>query len=251
MRIIISAVMIAMLLPTCAQAKILTFATDPFPPFYYEENETTKGIQYELAKIVFSKMQTRFKIKFVPWKRALLMAESGKVDGIFGLRKTKEREHWLIFPKEQLMDVNTVIFKRTHDPFEFKGIPSLAGKKIGIIKGYTYGKEFDKSTLFNKEEVANLRQNFLKLLAGRVDLVAGYGAVGNHVLKKMNMQGQITKCPGSIHVSSLYISFTRKPGHGKISQKFSRVLNDLKKSNECDQIMRKLGILPEFISPCQ
>ncbi|NDV26405.1 ABC transporter substrate-binding protein [Desulfovibrio sp. JC010] len=252
MKRLITGFMIALLLiPACAFARTLTFATDPFPPFYYEEDGTPKGIQYELAKIVFSKMQTRFKIVFVPWKRALLMAESGKVDGVFGLRKTKERLRWMIYPDEPLMEVNTVIFKRVDSPFEYTGISALKGKKIGIIKGYTYGKEFDESTLFKKEEVADLRHNFLKMLAGRIDMVAAYRAVGIHVLNQMGLQGQIIPCPGKIHVSPLYIGFSKEPGNGKISREFSRILNEFKKSDECKELMQRLDIPQELISPCQ
>lgn len=252
MKIIITCFLAAMLLATpCAFARTLTFATDPFPPFYYEKDGMPQGMQYELAKIIFSSMHTRFKIKFVPWKRALLMAESGKVDGVFGLRKTPERQRWMIFPDEPLMNVYTVIFKRADDPFEFDGIPSLAGKNIGIIKGYTYGTEFDKSNLFRKEEVANLRQNFLKLKAGRIDLVAGYRTVGIHMLKEMGMLGQIVECPGKIHVSPLYIGFTNNPGNGKISRDFTNHLNKFKNSDDCDKVMRSIGMLPELISPCK
>ncbi|WP_421901475.1 substrate-binding periplasmic protein [Maridesulfovibrio sp.] len=231
-------------------ARQLTFATDPFPPYYYEEDGTAKGLQVELAKVAFGKMHTRFEVQFLPWKRALLMAESGKVDGIFGLRKTKERQRWLIYPDEPLMFITSVIFKRFDDPFVYTGVPSLNGKHIGTIKGYTYGKEFDNSTMFHRDEVKNLRQNFLKLMAGRVDLVAGYLTVGNHILDGMNLEDKIVASPVAIHVTPLYIGFTRKPGSGKISQKFSRLLKEFKESDECEEAMHRIGIKMNMLTPC-
>ncbi len=90
----------------------------------------------------------------------------------------------LIYPEEPLMLITSSIFKRIEDPFVYTGIPSLEGKHIGTTKGYTYGIEFDNSTLFHRDEVKDLRHNFLKLMAGRVDLVAGYLTVGNHIFKK-------------------------------------------------------------------
>ncbi|MFW5498208.1 MULTISPECIES: substrate-binding periplasmic protein [unclassified Maridesulfovibrio] len=232
-------------------ARQLTFATDPFPPYYYKDAGVDKGLQVELAKAVFGKMHTRFDIKFLPWKRALLMAESGKVDGIFGLRKTKERQRWLIYPEEPLMLITTSIFKRIEDPFVYTGIPSLEGKQIGTTKGYTYGIKFDNSTLFHRDEVKDLRHNFLKLMAGRVDLVAGYLTVGNHILKSMNLEDKIVACPIAIHTTPLYIGFTRKPGNGKISQEFSIILKEFKKSKECEEIMKQAGINKEMPSPCK
>ena len=196
-------------------------------------------------------MYTRIKVDFVPWKRALLMAEAKKVDGIFGLRKTKNRQQWLIFPDEPLMNITSTIYKLVDDPFVYKDVPSLKGKIIGVIKGYTYGNKFDNSTSFRKEEVKNIRQNFLKLLAGRIDLVAGYRIVGNHILKAMNLEDKIVACPVAIHVTPLYIGFTRKPGNGKISRKFSRKLKDFKKTDKCDELMRKIGLPIEVESPCE
>ncbi|WP_319779263.1 transporter substrate-binding domain-containing protein [Maridesulfovibrio sp.] len=253
MKKVIVTIMISLLLmPTCAFAKKkLIFATDSFPPFYYPKNGSPAGIQYELAKIVFNRMNTNFKIIFVPWKRALMMAEAGKVDGVFGLRKTKERERWLIYPEEPLMHITAVIFKHADDPFEYKGISSLAGKTIGITKGYTYGKEFDESSLFIKEEVSDLHYNFLKLLAGRIDLVAAYRTVGIHTLNEMHIQDRVTICPEAVYLSPLYIGFSRKPGNGEISLEFSRILTELKKSDECAEIMRRIGVKPELISPCK
>lgn len=107
----------------------LTFVTDSFPPYYYTENGVTKGLQYELAKAVFKKMNIPFEIKFLPWKRALMMAESLQADGIFGLRKTHDRQTWLIYPKEPLMVARTVIFKPAESQFEYTGVDSLKGKK--------------------------------------------------------------------------------------------------------------------------
>ena len=232
-------------------ARQLNFATDPFPPYYYEEDNIPRGLQYELAKIVFDKMHLGFKLTFVPWKRALLMAESGKVDGIFGLRKTEERQRWLIYPEEPLMNVVTVIFKRADDPFEYNGIQSLKGKKVGITKGYTYGSNFDNSTLFEKEQVSSIRHNFLKLLAGRIDLVAGYRAVGIHTVHNMNLQERIAICSNSVYTTALYIGFTKVPGYGKISHKFSQKLNEFKKSIDCNDFIKKMDIPKEMITPCK
>ncbi|WP_415718263.1 substrate-binding periplasmic protein [Maridesulfovibrio sp.] len=252
MKTAITALITAMLLSTtCAVARPLNFATDSFPPFYYEEEGKTQGMQYELAQIIFRKMNTKFKITFAPWKRALLMAKSGKVDGVFGLRKTEERQRWMIFPDEPLMNVYTVLFKRADDPFEFNGISSLQGKNIGIIKGYTYGTEFDKSILFSREEVANLSQNFLKLHAGRVDLVAGYRTVGRYMLKKMNLMDRIVECPGKINVSPLYIGFINNPENVETCRSFSIHLKKLKESADCKKIMRNIGIHPELVFPCK
>lgn len=233
-----------------ATASKLTFVSDQFPPYYYEANSETKGLQYELATHVFKKMRKPFEIQFMPWKRALMVAESFKADGIFGLRKTDQRKRWLIYPDEPLMVVKTVIFSRKDDNFEYTGINSLAGKKVGIIKGYTYGKSFDKSNLFKKEEVSSLNLNFLKLVAGRIDFVAAYKAVGVHTMGQMNLTDKISFSSESVNIVPIFIGFTKKPGNVKIAREFSRHLKEFKHSPECVELINRLKITKDMISPC-
>ncbi|CCO25071.1 substrate-binding periplasmic protein [Maridesulfovibrio hydrothermalis] len=242
-----------LLLFTClpaSAAKRLTFVTDPFPPYYYTENGTTKGLQYELAALVFKKMKIPFEIKFLPWKRALMLAESSQADGVFGLRQTRDRKRWLLYPEEPLMNVRTVIFHRADNPFEYNGINSLKGKTVGITKGYTYGKTFDNSTLFIKEEVASLRLNFLKLIAGRVDVVAGYKAVGVYTLQKMNLADKIVFSHTPVQEIPMYVGFSKFPASEKISKEFSRTLKEIRNSPECLKLMKRLQIPVEITTPC-
>lgn len=250
-KLISTVILCILLIPEFAIAETqINLATDPFPPYYYEEDGTPKGIQFELAKTVFDKMDTEIKIKFMPWKRAMLIAEADKVDGLFGVVKTKERQKWLIYPEEPLMLVTATIFKRVDDPFVYKGVSSLKDKTVGVIKGYSYGEAFDNSKLFKKEEVKSIGQNFRKLLAGRVDLVAGYSVVGKHILKSMDLEDKIVSSQQAIHVTPIYVSFTRKPEHQKISEEYSRILKEYKKTEECRELMRRIGLPDNVNSPC-
>ncbi len=244
------AVMIVSLCSPAFAGKKMSFVTDPFPPYYYIEDDQPRGIQYELAALAFKKMLIPFDVKFLPWKRALITAESGNADGVFGLRKTTERERWLIYPDEPLMTVRTVIFHRKDTKFTYAGTFSLAGKKVGITKGYTYGTQFDQSTSFQKEEVTSLRLNFLKLAAGRLDLVAAYRAVGVHTLKEMNLEDRITFSDTPIHSVPIYVGFTKEPGNNKLAAEFSKALKEIKKSPECSKLIERFGFDKEMISPC-
>lgn len=251
-KIISAVILYILLIPGFSIAETqIHFATDSFPPYYYEEDSTLKGVQYELAKAVFDKMDTQIKITFMPWKRAVLIAEAGKVDGVFGVTKTEERQKWLIYPEEPLMLVTLTIFKRADDPFTYTGVSSLKGKTVGVIKGYSYGEAFDNSTLFKKEEVKNIGQNFRKMLLGRVDLVAGYSVVGKHILKSMALEDRIVSSQQAIHVTPIYVGFTRKPGHLQISEEFARMLKEYKMTEECHKLMRHLDLPDNAKLPCK
>jgi ABC-type amino acid transport substrate-binding protein len=108
-----------------------------------------------------------------PWKRALMLAESGE-SAIWGLSRTPEREHifnfshpvfskniWMIVRNDHIMKINT--------------IADLAGRRISIFRGASYGAEFEKArtnNLFTVEEDTNSWEiRFSKLLAGRCDVM--------------------------------------------------------------------------------
>ncbi|OEU64814.1 MAG: hypothetical protein BA863_09065 [Desulfovibrio sp. S3730MH75] len=217
----------------------LSLVTDPFPPYYYEEDGKAYGLQYELIAATLKKMNKSFTIEFVPWKRALLIAKNKISDAIPGVLKTKDREQWLIYPEEPVITTKVVIFHRKEESFQYKNISSLTGKRIGTVKEYHYGKEFDQSTLFIRDEVCSLEQNFRKLLAGRIDLVISFKPVGLYTLYKLNLSDRVSYSLAPVHQAEMYMAFTKKPGNEHIAAEFSRVLKEIKKTPGYVKSLRK------------
>src|SRR5690606_23142917 len=82
----------------------LHFVTEDFPPFTYATDKLTSdrprqgaGPLSEIVQAVCVRLQQRCSIEVHPWRRALAMAESGAVDGIFTVVQSPEREqHFFI-----------------------------------------------------------------------------------------------------------------------------------------------------------
>ncbi|SDK90339.1 polar amino acid transport system substrate-binding protein [Maridesulfovibrio ferrireducens] len=228
----------------------LLLATDSFPPYYYEKDGKPHGLYCDLVALTFEQMNIAIKLSFVPWKRALFMAKNNISNGIMGILKTEERKKWLIYAEEPISKTQIVIFHRKGENFQYKDLDSLKGKRIGIVKGYSYGDAFTKSNIFSREEVSSLNLNFRKLLAGRIDLVAGFKAVGIHTLNKMNLSDKISFSHTPVHQSSLYLAFGLKPGNKALAIEFSRILRKIKKSPACIEAMKRADLPPDTISPC-
>lgn len=187
----------------------LYFATDYFPPYYYSENGTIKGSAYRLIQLTLAEMKTPFSLKFVPWKRGLLLAVNKKTDGIPGAAWSKDRAQKLYFPDEPLVVTEIVIFYNKKTPFQYAGINSLKGKKVGVIRGYVYGKIFDNSNVCKKEFGESLEQNFRKLNAGRIDLVIAYKNPGLYKLKRVNLEKEISFSPVPINRIPIFLAFSK------------------------------------------
>jgi ABC-type amino acid transport substrate-binding protein len=114
-----------------------------------------------------------FELHPYPWKRALLLAESGE-SAIWGVSRTPEREQIFAF-SHPIFSKNIWMIVRKDRKLEIKSIADLAGKHISVFRGASYGAEFDKAksnNLFTLEEDTNSWEiRFSKLLAGRCDVM--------------------------------------------------------------------------------
>ena len=244
MKKIIAAIMLLSLCipsPLMAQKKLILI-TDPFPPLYYQVDGKNKGIYCKILDLTFKEMRIPYTLSYVPWERALRMAETQHSDGIPGTARTKERERFLIFPNEPLSVIDIVLFHRKDDDFKFDGISSLAGKRIGTIEGYSYGETFDNSNLFSKEKVSSLKLNFLKLKAKRIDLVIAYKNVALYTLQNLNLTDQFSYSSTPVHRAALYLAFTKKYGHEELAKKFSQSLLKVKKRKAVQELFKKEGL---------
>ncbi len=108
-----------------------------------------------------------------PWKRALMLAESGEF-AIWGLSRTPEREHIFAF-SHPVFSKNIWMIVRKDQTMEVRSIADLAGKHISIFRGASYGAEFDKARAANlftvEEDINSWETRFNKLLAGRCDVM--------------------------------------------------------------------------------
>ena len=242
-KIIATIMLLSLCIPSSlmAQSK-LSFFTDPFPPLYYQVDGKNKGLYCKILDLTFKEMRNPYTLSFVPWERALRMAETQHSDGILGTARTKERERFLIFPNEPLSVIDIVLFHRKDDDFKFDGISSLAGKRIGTIEGYSYGETFDRSNLFSKEKVNSLKLNFLKLKAKRIDLVIAYKNVALHTLQNLNLTDQFSYSSTPVHRAALYLTFSQKPGNQQLANKFSQTLKKLKKREAVQELFKKEGL---------
>lgn len=93
----------------------------------------------------------------MPWSRALNDVKEGKIDILPATWFTQERTAYLTYSDNYL--TNQVKFiKKAGDNFEFAGLASLNGKKVGIVRGYGYGDEFMNDPSFFRPESTDLKQ---------------------------------------------------------------------------------------------
>jgi polar amino acid transport system substrate-binding protein len=117
-------------------------------------------------------LQIKFEIRRYPWTRLLVNAKNSE-GIIFGLSKNRERLQ--IYQFSEAIYANYVwLVTRSDSSFSYNSMLDLKGKTVGVIRGTSYGDEFDsqRNVLFQVEEdVGSHGARLKKLINKRMDVM--------------------------------------------------------------------------------
>ena len=224
-------------------AKTIVAAADPWPPFVDPTNPTD-GLSLEIVRAAYKTQDYEVKMVFVPWARAEAGVKDGTYDILPNTWHTDARTKELLYSKPYA--ANAVKFiKRKGDPFEFKGLDSLKGKRVGTVRGYGYGDAFLGSTAFAREEVVDVLTNVKKLVGERIDLTLEDEIVAKSIIGKDNpkMLDQIEFTKEALSSNSLYVtSGLKNPNHKAIIDAFNAGYEAIKSNGTLAAILKKYNI---------
>ncbi|OZG74888.1 amino acid ABC transporter substrate-binding protein [Hahella sp. CCB-MM4] len=238
---IISTLIVSLLFAFSVQAETVTAAQDPWPPFIQEGSDP--GISIALLKAAMAKEGYTVDFKIMPWNRALNEVKNGNVDLLPGAWYTEEREGYLIYSDYYAQ--NSIKFiKKKGDAFEFNGLDSLSGKKVGIVSGYGYGDEFSKAGNFSRPEAGSIEANIKKLLSGRIDLTLEDEIVAKSVIKGAGLDlGAVDFTTSALSVNNLHVAAGRANARGqKIIDAYNRGLAAIKADGTYNKILADYGV---------
>ncbi len=226
-----------------AETKIVNSASDPWPPFV-DPDHPKLGIAIEIVSEAYKTQGYELKHKIIPWVRAEDGVKNGTIDILPNTWKTDKRLKYLKY--STLYAFNEVKFiKRKGDPFEYNGIDSLAGKKVGIMLGYGYGEEFMNATSFKREALSDFMLTIKKLVKKRIDLAIEDQIVGsNKIMKKdPELLKQIEFTKNFLSSNGLHVtSGLKNPRHEELINAFDKGLEELKASGALDKIFQSYGL---------
>ncbi len=184
MKKIISLVMCAVLLFTCAfaltscgakgktlaevkEAGKLVVATSPdFPPFENLEGDKVVGIEVEIMQKVCDKLGVEFVIEKINFDAVLTGVQSGKYDcGMSGISVTPKREKSVLFTDAYCLAAQCIVVKADST---IASKADLEGKTIAVQTGTT-AAEFCQGEGYNLKQYEANQDAKLGLTQGKVD----------------------------------------------------------------------------------
>lgn len=234
----------ALLCATPAQAdcsKLVVTADPAYPPMHWYDGTQLQGASIEIAKRVLGELKIPYEVRYVgPFARVVKLAERGEVDMIATLKKTPEREQFLLYPQLPALSNPVAVFQARERPFPFQGRADLVGKKGGITRGNMFGDDFDQflKTELKIESADNPESNFNKLALGRIDyFITGYYTGMAYLLKRGDEQRFAPMSPYLVDAPN-YLVLTQK---GRCADKLEAIdakLAQLKKAGVIDELIK-------------
>jgi polar amino acid transport system substrate-binding protein len=227
-----------------AQERTLIAAADPYPP-YVDPQVPGEGLAMEVVRAAFKTQGYTVKLEMMPWVRAEKGVSEGRYDILVDVWRTEARAKELMFSTAYATSKIKFI-KRKENPFEFTGLDSLAGKRVGVIRGYGYSDAFNAATNFTREEVPSMEHNLNKLLINRIDLTLEDEITAKGLIQKMGPKvgEQLAFTSNSLASNPLYVAAGLKhPRHKDIIEAFNRGLQAIKADGVFQAIEKRYGVV--------
>ncbi|MCP3924284.1 MAG: amino acid ABC transporter substrate-binding protein [Desulfobacterales bacterium] len=205
---------------------------------YVGEDLKEEGFLAHITREVFKR--TGYKIKFIyrPWKRAIIKAELGDLDGFFPAYFSKERME-KFFISNKIISGPIGFFKLKYRNISFKKIDDLRPYRIGVVIGYVNTEEFDNADYLEKDKVVEDASNFRKLLMKRIDLAIADKFVGYSIINKNpDMKGKINFVEPPLKELGLHICISKRTTNAKKKLKaFNKGLKQIIKDGTFNRIL--------------
>jgi polar amino acid transport system substrate-binding protein len=141
------------------------------PPFVDLEQDELVGENIEICKLLAKSINLTPVFLRCPFARCMTMMENGQADMIIGLRKTAEREKFLIFltPPYRIQHYPLRFYTRADSNIFINKYEDLLPLSIGVMRGATYYDQFDTDVRLKKIELTSRKQLVNMLLKSRID----------------------------------------------------------------------------------
>lgn len=206
----------------------ITFYTEIYPPANYLVNEELKGITVDTLKAVWQHLNiAEPEIQLVPWTRGYQFTLHKSNTALFTMSKTKPREHlfkWVgpIFHSTQ------VLMAKKSSKFTFSNQENAFSYTVAAVRGDVseaslHDINFPKA---NIATVSTLKQAYILMQSGRVDMVIASIHAFDHLMKQNNFDASAYQQVWQVNKVGNYLAFNIETPDEIISR-YQNAFNDI------------------------
>jgi hypothetical protein len=143
--VIMASALLCMAVPVCAQPVITMLVEEDCPYSCKPDSEMGRGgFVQEILITIFERHGYTLNFTMVPWLRALSLFndETPGIDGMIAMKVHPIRKTAAVFPDEEIAWYLHSFYVRSDSPllanWQYEGIESLVGIRVGCVKGWNY-----------------------------------------------------------------------------------------------------------------
>lgn len=218
-----------------------------WPPFTVsKEGETREGLSYALISEIGRRAGFGVKLTLFPQKRLEFELGQGTLDGVTVISRNPEREVFLEYGEPLFQKIGYVYF-RAGGVREWRDFSDFKGMTIGVTRGHNLGEPFAQAVAKDGlvvEEGGSDEQNFMKLIAGRVDVVFANHWTALYLLRQPRFAGLVERAKKPYFSKDYHVAVAKK---SKVGHDLLPAINKAVKSMKTDGTLDAL--LVEHLNP--
>lgn len=237
-------ILILLLPPVTGRSEqAIKLGTVEWPPLM-GSNLPKEGYFSEISRQAFKKAGYEMSITWMPWKRAMNAARTGRViDGVLGAGYTEERAKYFVYTDS--VDIDTyAFFTLKGNNIYYEKLSDLKPLTIGGMRGDIAATSL-KLVGFNIVETATFEQNIKMLLSKRIDCLIASKRVIQSILNtkfKTEREDVVAISPSYKDYSYHIIISKNIHDHEVIVRDFNQGLKHIKENGTASKILKDFGI---------
>lgn len=235
-------------LNTYSANKTIKVALGEWPP-YSSEDLPHGGLVPFILKQAMSTEDITTRLYFMPWQEAFTKTLQGKYSLSPGWLKTSERQRVMDF-SEPMTYIDLRFVHAADKTFSWKSLDDIENLELGIVLGYSYGKNLDQRIQNGKIKTTDYlseKEALIGLANGEIDLYAADSIVANAIINELSKEQQIrlTIDEQTIDQSPIFLISSRRLSKSLIN-KFNKGLDFLKQQGQYQKILENFNLITKI-----
>ncbi len=226
----------------CAAAAELRFVEEGnWPPFTTtKEGLATDGFSYEMITEIGRRAGFTSTLTLMPQKRLEYELAQGSFDAVTVISRNAAREAYLDFSEPLFKKLGNV-YHRSGTAFTWKTYADFKDLRIGVTRGHNLGEEFNQAVKqygLSVDEGGSDEQNFMKLVANRVDIVLANHWTALFLLRQPRFVGLVSVAAKPFLAKDYHMGITKSSATGqKMLPVINRTIRAMKADGSLDAML--------------
>lgn len=224
----------------CDKGMAIISGGNTYPPLSWRRGDMLVGSSVDMVRQILAEVGvTAHADEGGPWKRVLRRTRDGQVDILMGVRKSPDREHFLLYLDPPLTPSVQGVFVAASHTFVYNEWKDLQGKSGSITLGTNFDDAFDTYARehLSLQAVRKIEQNFIKLEKGRVDYMLGPLVPTQLYIEKFGYAERIVNAEKPLMTIQEYVAISRKSPCLKHAEHIRKAIQQWSDSGKINQLM--------------